>query len=139
MRLVWGCENIVIPFVSKLARCPAGFGECRTAAVLNSQGDFVAGLVFHNWTPEYGVIEVSAAATDSKWAQRNILSEALEYVFRHNQLAVARCSENNKRVRRLWRALGADEVVIPRLRGRDEAEAILTLSDEAWSASRLSR
>jgi len=52
------------------------------------------------------------------------------------QLAVMRVAESNEPMRRSGRRYGYSETLIPRLRGRDEAEAIMTLTDDAWRASR---
>lgn len=98
----------------------------------------VGGVVFHNWNPETGVIEVSAASIDARWATRGVMRAVFEYIFQtaECQLAVARTGEDNKRTRRLWKALGATEYIIPRLRGRTASEAILTLTQEAWENSK---
>ncbi len=108
-------------------------------AVLNGAGQLVAGLVFHNWSPECGVIEVSAAATDRRWATRTVLKAACDYIFAHCQMAVARTSMDNTATRRLWKAMGADEIILPRMRGRAASEALLMLTDDAWAQSRLKR
>lgn len=139
MRLVWGHKDVVAPTVQKIIGLPRGWGNCQTAAVVDSDSRFAAGLVFHNYDPEAGVIEVSAGALNPKWAQRQVLRDAFAYVFDVAQLAVARTAEDNMRVRRLWRAFGADEYIIPRLRGRDSAECILTLTDDSWHNSRFVR
>lgn len=103
--------------------------------------DVAAVLIFHNWHPEAGVIEVSAVAGNPKWTQRGVLKEAFDYIYGRLgcQMAVARCDVSNGRVRRLWKAFGASEHIIPRLRGRNADEAILTLTDDAWRASRFAR
>ncbi|WP_139103263.1 GNAT family N-acetyltransferase [Pararhodobacter sp. CCB-MM2] len=124
-----------------MAHLPRDFGHCRTAAVLDASGNMVAGFVFHNWQPETGVIECSGAALSPAWAKRSILKALFGYVFKTAgcQMVVARTAEENTRVRRLWKALGAAEYVIPRLRGREASEAILCITDDAWHQSRLSR
>lgn len=131
----------MVPFVAKQIGINRGFGPCKTGAVLTKDGRLAAGLVFHNWSPEAAVIEVSAAAINPAWAQRSVLQEAFGYVFGGAgcQMAVARCVESNHSVRRLWKAFGATEFIIPRLRGRHEAECIQSLTDDAWIASRLAR
>lgn len=55
------------------------------------------------------------------------------------QLAVMQVSEKNKRMRRIGLAYGYTETRVPRLRGRDEAEMIMTLAEENWRASRFHR
>lgn len=141
MKVVWGHAEIVVPFVMRLTGLTRDFGPCVTAAVVSENNELVAGVVFHNWNPEAGVIEASAAAVNPKWAQRGVLKELTDYVFKRAgcQMLVARTDEGNQRVRRLWRAMGAVEYIIPRLRGREASEAILCVSDDAWQKSKLSR
>lgn len=140
MRLEWGHEDLAVPFAAKRLGFERGFGPC-TSAIITSGDDLAAVLIFHNWHPEAGVIEVSAVADNAQWAQRGILKRAFGYIYGQLQcqVAVARCDVANKRVRRLWKAFGASEHIIPRLRGRDADEAILTLTDDAWQASRFAR
>ncbi len=118
--------------------CGLGFGACRAMGVLDSHDKLVAGVVFHNWDKRSGVIEVSSAAIDPRWASRNVLSAAFAYCFDGLgcQSVVARISENNKRASRLWKALGAQEYIIPRLRGEHEAEAVYVLYREVWANSK---
>ena len=117
--------------------CERGFGPSRALGVLHS-GNLVAGLVFHNWEPEHGLIEISAAATHRGWMTRKTISTALEYVFDglKCQAVVARHAEGNAPARRIWQALGAEEHIIPRLRGRDKAGCLAILTDDAWKLSR---
>lgn len=141
MRLEWGHEDLALPYAAKKLDQPRGFGPCTTAVAVDAKSAVSAVLVFHNYQPEAGVIEVSAVADDAKWAQRGVLKEAFSYIYDQLgcQMAAARCDVSNDRVRRLWKAFGADEYVIPRLRGRQKDEAILTLTDDAWRSSRFSR
>lgn len=139
MTPIWGLEEYVVPFVAKVAGERPDFGNCRTMAVLDAEGRMVAGIVFHNWSPERGVLEVSAAAVDPRWATRTVLMEAFGYAFAHAQMVVARTADENHRTRRLWKAFGAEEYILPRLRGREASEAIMLLSDDAWKASSFMR
>ena len=114
--------------------CDRGFGACQAIGV-ERNGELVAGIVYHNWNPESGVIEVSAASTCRDWLSRAILAEIFGYPFRIGcRLIVARIAESNARARRIWRSLGSDEYVIPALRSPTEAEIICTLSAEQWLA-----
>ena len=131
-------DDRVAQWVAKhIPDCSRGFGNCRALGVEHN-GQVVAGVVFHNWDPVSGVIELSSAATDRRWMTRNVMSTVFDYVFDglKCQLAVARTHEDNMTVRKLWKALGADEYLIPRLRGRDAAEAIETLTEESWKRSK---
>lgn len=110
-------------------------------AVVDGQGKFAAGIVFHTWGPDSGVIELSAAAVNPKWPTRPVLRFMFGYVFDDCgcQMAITRTHESNTRVRRFMARLGADEYLIPRLRGRNASEAIQTLTKEQWTASRFAR
>lgn len=114
------------------------FTSCRSMAVIHS-GRIVAGLVFHDWNPEAGVIEISAAATDPRWMTRGIINEAFRYAYSilGCQMVVARTEASNRTVRKLWRGLGASEVIVPRLFGRNQNGVILTLPDDRFRASKL--
>lgn len=118
-------------FVAKQLGFDRGFGPC---SAIGFGEPLVAGVVYHNWNPEAGVIELSAASSTRKWLTKDRLRQVFEYPFEQLgcQMCIARISENNNRARRIWQALGANEYVIPRLRGIDEAEVIATLTKEAW-------
>lgn len=114
-----------------------GFGNCRALGV-EHRGAIVAGLVFHNWEPDHGLIEISAAAEHRGWMTREVVRVALAYVYDglKCQAAVARIAAANAPARRIWQALGAEEHIIPRLYGRCWAGCIYVLTEEAWKRSR---
>ena len=97
-----------------------GFGE-----------PLVAGVVFHDWQPENGTIELTVAST-APWATRARLWAIGEYVGRHARLAVFKTSERNQRALRLMKRLGAQMTIVPELRGPGEAEVVCTISHEGW-------
>jgi RimJ/RimL family protein N-acetyltransferase len=117
---------------------PDAFENFRAMGVLKKDGTLVAGLVFHNWEPDHGTIEVSGAATDRRWLTRRVATMGLTYAFEACacQMVLARHNERNTPVRKIWVALGADEIRIPRLYGRDADGIIATLTQEAWAVSK---
>ena len=122
---------------ARIPNCERGFGECVALGV--QKGNVViAGFVFHNWCPHSAVIEISGAADDPKWGTRSMVTELLNYAFKTVavQLIVARNAPDNDRASKFWRAIGCNEYQIPRLRGRDTAETIFTLTDDQWAISR---
>ena len=140
MQIVWGGESDpavnagIAEFVSMLVPgCERGFGRHTSMGVIRD-GEMIAGILYHNYSPETGVIEISGAATDSRWLTRETLQAMFRYPFDEIgcQMVVARHSEHNKRLRRMWRAVGSSEFVIPRLKGRNEAMVVNTLTDDAW-------
>lgn len=86
----WACEKLDIT---------RGFGPCTTMGVFKDATDPIAVMVYHNWMPENGVIEISGAATTSRWLTRPVLWEMFSYPFNQlgNQLVVMRVSERNRR------------------------------------------
>lgn len=106
--------------------------------VLGRAGNIAAGLVFHNWDPGAGVIEVSAAAISRKWLTRRVATEAMTYAFQTCacQTVLARYSEQNTPARKIWAALGSTETHIPRLYGRETDGVVATLTDDVWGFSK---
>lgn len=114
------------------------FGPHASMAVLED-GRLIGGVVFHNWHPESGVIELSAAASSRRWMTAPVIRCAFGFVFdeMHAQLAVMRVAERNEHMIRIADRLGFDGYFIPRMRGRDEGEVIFTLAEEDWRDSPL--
>lgn len=98
----------------------------------------IAGTVYHNWYPANGVIELSSASDSKRWLTRRVIHAMFAFPFSQIgcQLCILRVSERNKPMLRIAKAYGFNEYVIPRLRGRNEAEHILTLTDDQWRGSR---
>jgi RimJ/RimL family protein N-acetyltransferase len=138
---LYGEDALVEEFVAlNIEGCSRGFGECVTIGVL--KGDtLVAGLVYHNWQPEAGVMELSVASTTPTWLTRPVLKEMFGFPFERCdcQLVICRTSEAQTRLHRLLKALGFTKYRIPRLRGRDAAELVWTLTDDIWNASKFAR
>ena len=118
------------------------WGETRpflgnTALGVVSGGKLIAGVVFSNFDPHAGVIELSAASETPRWLTRGILWQMYDYAF--NQLgcqaAVHRVDPQNTRLGRIFSAYGCEKYDIPRLRGRDKAETIFILGDDVWRAN----
>lgn len=134
---------MVCEWVAKrIPGCERGFDAAQGVGFLGNDGNMQAGVVYHHWSPETGVIELSAASENRAWLTKDRLFAIFEYPPRIGcRMMVARTSEHNARVRRIWRSLGANEYVIPALRSPTEAEIILTLTAEKWReyAQRLNR
>lgn len=98
----------------------------------------IGGIYYHDYDPEAGVIEMSAAAIDKRWLTRKTLYGLFAYPFigLGCQLVAARHSANDTALARVFRAYGFHQVVIPRLFGRDEDAIISTLTKEAWLANK---
>ncbi len=119
----------------RIPGCARGWDACVAMRVFRAET--IGAVIYHDWNPEAGTLCMSAAG-GSGWLTRSVLRAMHGYVFDDAgcQLAVLQVSEKNAAMRRIALAYGYCEFVIPRLRGRNEAECLLTLTDDAWRASR---
>lgn len=135
MNLIYGRDADVSAWVAAhISGCERGFGKSKAIGV-EHDGELVGGVVYHNWCPEFGTIEMSGASVTRRWLTRPVIHGLLEYPFSFCQLAVAQTDPDNP-ARDLWLRLGADEYEIPRLRGHGRPGIILTITREAWQAGK---
>lgn len=99
--------------------------------------ELIAGVLYHNYMPEYGTIEMSAASTTKRWVSKVIVRDMMTMPFERLgcQCVIARHDDRRRDLRRIWTRMGAGEYLIPRLRGRDNGEAVALLTEESWLAS----
>ncbi|MGE0147464.1 MAG: N-acetyltransferase [Parvibaculaceae bacterium] len=138
MDLVYGRNDEVAAFVASLIPfCAArGFGECAALGVAR-RGRLVGGFVFHDYAPEFGVVELSFAAADRRWLTRPVLYAAFSYVFDGLgcQMACSRTPAGLGHAVRICRAYGFRQQRVPRLFGRGEDGILSTLTVEDWRAN----
>lgn len=104
-----------------------------------ADGDQIIGAcLFHNWDKDNGVIELTSASVSPRWLSRAILRDMFGYAFDQLrcQAAVMRVDPENLRMCRIATAFGFKRYDIPRLRGRDKAEALFILGDDEWRAGK---
>lgn len=101
-------------------------------------GKPIAAIILHNWQPDTGVIEITAAGS-GRWQSRRIINEVFGLCFDAMgcQMAAMRIGADNAKSVENARRLGFTGHLIPRLRGRNEDEWIFTLTAEDWQGSRL--
>lgn len=97
----------------------------------------VAAAIFHNYDPDSGVVEISAASDSARWLSRPVLFDLFNYAFNQMQCqaVVARVDPGDKRLARIFPAYGFQTFFIPRLRGRNKGETIFLLTEEDWRAN----
>lgn len=117
------------------------FGAATAIGFATEAEGFIAGVVYHNWEPDAGVVELSAYSTRRDWLNRQRLRVLFDYPFDQLQcrLVIARISERNTKVRGLWAHLGAMETRLPQLRADDEDEILAILRADAWRNSKFKR
>lgn len=116
------------------------FGNCQGMGVLED-GVLIAGMIWHNWEPASGVIEISGAGTSKRWLTRETLRVMFSIPFEQwqCQAVVMRVSDTDAALHRMLTAYGFDRYRIPRLRGRGEAENVFVLTDDAWASNKFNR
>ena len=109
---------------------PGEFGPSYPLGFLDSFGMLEAGVVLHNWQPDYRRIELTAASVRKTWMTVPRLNTIADLVYHRLNCytLVARHDPSNRTARRLWDALGATEHILPDLRGPglDDCMHILT-------------
>ena len=116
------------------------FGPCRAIAVVEDDR-LAAGLIYHNYDEDAGVVEISAAAWAHGWLSRPVLREMYRYPFESVgcQAVVQRVPDDDTAQHRMLKAYGHERYRIPRLRGPDAAENIFVLTREAWAGNKFNR
>lgn len=140
MNVVWGGKSsqqinqAICDFVSmRIWDAKKSFGNFTSMGVV-SREKLIAGLIYHNYEPDAGTIEITGAAADRRWLTKPVLYKMYEYPFEQLdcQMVVQRNSEHNHHLNSILRRYGFDEYRIERLRGKNEAEIIFTLTKEQW-------
>lgn len=128
-------------FVSMLLwGAPGRFERFSSFGVFDA-GTLIAGVLWHNWQPEAGVVEMSAASTDKRWLTRSVLRTMFGVPFDRwgCQLVALRVSQTNFGMVDIATRFGFRAYLIPRLRGRAEDEIIFTFTDDQWRQHPLAR
>ena len=137
MKLLFGADDEVIAWIVERVENNhgRGFGEARAVGVLNDDEQLVAGIVFFNWFPEAGTIEMGIAADTPKWATRRIIARLLSYAFDdcNCQRVTLVTGEDNADAIRLATGVGfKKEAVIVSGYGRNKNAVLLRLLDHEW-------
>lgn len=137
LQLITDDKVRVAQFVAAIPPFDGARGWSEFAAIGYAiDGQLIGGSIFHNWEPSAGVIEISTASTDPRWLTRKSILALFGFPFNQLgcQMVALRVSERNSRMRSIAKRFGFSEYLIPRLRGRDEAECVYTLTVEQWRA-----
>lgn len=126
MRLVAGQNEAVAKWVA--ARISfvgdAGFGACTGVGITDNDGHAIAGVVFHDYQPQFRTLAFSIAADTARWVTKRLIGKILQYPF--EELGIAKLwtatPSSNERALRLAKGLGfTREAVLARHFGRDHA------------------
>lgn len=80
-RLLYGYSDEIAAWVADRIPHANAFSGPYTAIGVVSGDNLLAGVVFHEYQPDYGNIQVSMAADSPMWARPEIIAELLAYPF----------------------------------------------------------
>jgi RimJ/RimL family protein N-acetyltransferase len=140
-QLIYGHDDVVANFVAQLIpECRArGFGKCRAMGVADADGNLLGGVVYRNWCPEVGTIEISAAALPgTNWLSRRVLQAIYDYAFyvAGCHMVIQTTMADNEKALTVKAKIGFTFYRIRHLAGRDRDGVVATLTVDDWEASK---
>lgn len=134
IRFVYGHDEEVSTFVANLQGEENGYRNCKAFGVVDEHNRILGGVVFYNWNPATGIIEMTASALSPAWLSRRTLNRIGDFVFHECgcQMLLVHVRKSEEHVLRLLAAVGFAFTLVPRLFGRDLDGVICTLTDDDW-------
>lgn len=143
LNYAYGYDETVAKFVAGLI--PAvrgrGFGNCTTIGIVEGNM-LIAGLVYHEFNPDAGTIEISGAAVPGHyWLTRETLKRMYQYPFLgcRCQMVVQRVPAEDERQLRMMAVFGYSFIRIPRALGRDRDGVLCLLTYEDWCGNKFNK
>ena len=124
--------------VSRLHGDESVYAECGSLGVVSDE-KILGAVLFHNWSDEYSIIELSAASDSAAWLPKKTLKEIFGICF--DQLKVnqvfARHSVENKIIERIFKFIGGSQIILPNMRGKNRDESLMMLTEQQWRSCKL--
>ncbi len=149
LRYVYDQDLLVADFVarSKIASGytkRAGFPDknLRAIGIIDERNELIAGIVYFNYNPEAGTIEMSVEALPKqRWLTPTTLGVMFQYPFVHCgcQMLITKTMARSTHVLRMLAAMNFSLIRIPRAGGRNEDGVLALLTQEDWLASRFTK
>jgi hypothetical protein len=144
LHYVYGHDALVADFVASLIpHCRRGFGpNVKAIGVIDGDGMLIYGVVYHNYDPDAGIIEISGAALPrTNWLTRETLRRIYTYPFLQVgcQMVVQRTPADDERLLYMLARYNFAFVTVPRLFGRERDGVVCTLTYEAWASNRFNQ
>ena len=106
--------------------------------MIDEDGKLIGGLIYHNWDPEAGVIEISGAAVSPRWLTRETIRHMYSFPFHQLgvQMVVQRTPADDLRLLRQLAAYSYMFIKVPRMFGRERDGVLCLLTREDWESNR---
>ena len=140
---IYGQDQLVADFVAR-SKLASGFTEWQSGfsdknlkaiGIANEDNELIAGLVYFNYHPEAGTIEVSIdAVPKQRWLTPTTLAIMFQYPFLDCkcQMLITKTSARSEHVQRMLASMNFSLIRIPRAGGRDEDGILALLTYEDW-------
>lgn len=144
LEYAYGHDEIVCRFVASLIPRVAerGFsGNARAIGIIEGT-ELIAGLVYHNYDPHAGIIEISGAALPGRqWLTRGTIKRMYQYPFLQCgcQMVVQANSADDERLLAMLAAYDYTFIRIPRMLGRHRDGVLCCLTYEDWCNNRFNK
>jgi len=144
LRYVYGQDELVAHAVAQLIPHVGnyGFGSAAKAiGVIDEEGLLIGGLVYHNYDPQAEVIEISGAATNSRWLTRETIRRMYQYPFHvcGCQMLFQRTPADSVKLLSQLAAYDYTFIKVPRMFGRHRDGVLCTLTYEDWCNNRFNQ
>jgi RimJ/RimL family protein N-acetyltransferase len=148
LRYIYGQDELVADFVARAKIASgftrhAGFPErVRAIGIANDDNELIAGIVYFNYNPDAGTIEMSIEALPKqRWLMPTTLAVMFQYPFLvcGCQMLITKTSARSEHVLRMLAAMNFKLILVPRSGGRDEDGVLALLTDDDWLASKFCR
>jgi hypothetical protein len=149
LQYIFGQDQLVADFVTR-AKIASGFStlagfsdkNLKAIGITNGNNELIAGIVYYNYNPAAGTIEMSIEALPKQhWLTPTTLAVMFRYPFWHCgcQMLMTRTSARSTHVMRMLMAMNFELIRVRRASGRNEDGVLCTLTDDAWKASKFCR
>jgi len=139
---VYGHDAEIVRFIGQfIPTSTTNLGRCKTIGVIDGDGVLVAGLIYYDYKPAAGTIELGAASSTPRWLNRTTYRRMFEYPFIECgcQMVTVHASAEKEALLTLLARMNFSLTYVPRLCGRSEDGVLCTLTDDQWLDSRVAR
>ena len=145
LRYIYDQDDLVADFVARSkvasgATKRAGFPPNKRAiGIIDDQNELIAGIVYFNYNPEAGTIEMSVEALPKqRWLTPTTLAVMFQYPFVHCgcQMLITKTMARSTHVLRMLAAMNFTLILHPRAGGRYEDGVVAQLTYEDWLDSK---
>jgi hypothetical protein len=146
LRYVYDQDLLVADFVARAKIASghtkrAGFPDknLRAIGIIDERNELIAGIVYFNYNPEAGTIEMSVEALPKqRWLTPTTLAVMFQYPFVHCgcQMLITKTMARSTHVLRMLAAMNFALILHPRAGGRYEDGVVAQLTYEDWLDSK---